>query len=102
MALGTLGTTLAVASVAGTGASIYGGVQQQKAAKKGRQLSRDANQQAENAARKNMETAEQNINRANQKQPDIAAILASAQAPKVPSTILSGASGIQTSTLLGM
>jgi type II secretory pathway pseudopilin PulG len=104
-------TVLAVAAVASTAYSIYSG---ERAAEKQQEAlgqQRTAQAEAKTAAEKQQATAEQNVNRANAKQPDAGAILSQAsQAAKggPAGTMLTGPMGINTadlnlgkSTLLG-
>lgn len=94
----TATTILAGAAVAGTAYSIYNGQQQLSAQKKGQQQAlANANAQAT--------AADQAMNKANQKRPDVAAILdAAAQSGRsgVSGTMLTGAQGVnQNSMALG-
>lgn len=104
-------TVLAVAAVASTAYSIYSG---ERAAEKQQEAlgqQRTAQAEAKTAAEKQQATAEQNVNRANAKQPDAGAILSQAsQAAKggPAGTMLTGPMGVNTadlnlgkSTLLG-
>jgi uncharacterized protein HemX len=107
----TATTVLAAAAVAGTAYSIYAG--EQASQKQGEALNqqRQAQSEAKVAAEKQQSTAEQNVNRANSKQPDAGAILSAAgQAAKggPAGTMLTGPMGVNTadlnlgkSTLLG-
>lgn len=104
-------TVLAVAAVASTAYSIYSG--ERAADKQQEALSQQKTAQAEakTAAEKQQATAEQNVNRANAKQPDAGAILSQAsQAAKggPAGTMLTGPMGVNQadlnlgkSTLLG-
>ena len=104
-------TVLAVAAVASTAYSLYSG---ERAAEKQQEAlgqQRTAQAEAKTAAEKQQATAEQNVNRANAKQPDAGAILSQAsQAAKggPAGTMLTGPMGVNTadlnlgkSTLLG-
>ena len=96
---------ITAAAVVGAAATIYNGKQQADAAK-------DASRQAQANADKQMKSADEANNRANQKQPDTSAILDAAnQAGKAGAsgTMLTGAQGVDPnqlalgkSTLLGM
>lgn len=95
-------TIAAVATVAAVGASIYNGQQQKKSADRAAdQAEKQANQQAA-AAAKQADQAEQNMNRANQKTPDVGGILsASQQAGKAGAsgTMLTGPQGVDPAAL---
>jgi hypothetical protein len=107
----TATTVLAAAAVAGTAYSIYAG--EKASQKQGEALNqqRQAQSEAKVAAEKQQSTAEQNVNKANAKQPDAGAILSAAgQAAKggPAGTMLTGPMGVNTadlnlgkSTLLG-
>lgn len=107
----TATTVLAAAAVTATAYSIYSGEQQQK--KQGEALNQQKQMQSEAkvAAEKQQATAEQNVNKANSKQPDAGAILSAAtQAAKggPAGTMLTGPMGVNQadlslgkSTLLG-
>lgn len=104
-------TVLAVAAVASTAYSVYSG--ERAAEKQSEALSqqRTAQAEAKTQAEKQQQTAEQNVNKANAKQPDAGAILSAAtQAAKggPAGTMLTGPSGVNQadlslgkSTLLG-
>ena len=86
--------TAAVAA-ARTAYSIYSGEKQQSAQKK-------ANQQAQANAAKQAQQAEQEINRANQKSPDVGALLSANQQQSLsgPSgTMLTGSQGVDPNSL---
>jgi hypothetical protein len=107
----TATTVLAAAAVTATAYSIYAGEEQSK--KQGEALGQQRQAQAEatKAAEKQQATAEQNVNKANSKQPDAGAILSAAtQAAKggPAGTMLTGPMGVNAadlslgkSTLLG-
>ena len=85
----------AVAALAGTAYSVYSGEKQQSAQKK-------ANQQAQANAAKQAQQAEQEINRANQKSPDVGALLSANQQQSLSGqsgTMLTGSQGIDPSSL---
>jgi len=85
----------AVAAAAGTAYSIYSGEKQQSAQKK-------ANQQAQANAAKQAQQAEQEINRANQKSPDVGALLSANQQQSLSGqsgTMLTGSQGIDPNSL---
>lgn len=88
----------AVASALATG---YQAVTADQAQKKTLRNQRVANQQAQNAARKQEGLAEESIARANKKTPDVAALLAEATTLKPPSTLLTGPSGLPSTNMLG-
>ena len=104
-------TVLAAAAVAGTAYSIYAGEKAQEKQGEALNQQRQAQAEAKTAAEKQQSTAEQNVNRANAKQPDAGAILSQAsQAAKggPAGTMLTGPMGVNTadlnlgkSTLLG-
>lgn len=86
--------TAAVAA-AGTAYSIYSGEKQQSAQKK-------ANKQAQANAAKQAQQAEQEINRANQKSPDVGALLSANQQQSLSGqsgTMLTGSQGIDPNSL---
>lgn len=88
-------TIMAVAAAVGTGASIYSGMEQKKAAD-------NASRQAQANADKMASEADQATNRANQKRPDTAAILGAAQQAGragASGTMLTGPTGVDPSTL---
>ena len=102
---------LAAAAVASTVYSIYSGEKQAEKQQEALNQQRAAQADAKTAAEKQQATAEQNVNRANAKQPDAGAILSQAsQAAKggPAGTMLTGPSGVNQadlnlgkSTLLG-
>ncbi len=92
-------TAVGIASIVGALATGYNAVQTDTAQRKGRAMQKTANQQAQNAALKQEQSAEDAVRRANKQQPDIAALLADAQGPQKPATMLTGTTG---NTLLGM
>lgn len=82
-------------AVIGAGAGIYG-------AKKAASAQAKASQQAEERANKNAQLAEQQSNRMNQRDPNLAALFGSvksAASKGIGSTFLTGASGVPTSAL---
>lgn len=92
---------LAVAAV-GTAYTIYSGEEQSKAQAKSLEQQKQAQSEAKTAAEKTQSTAEQNVNRANAKQPDAGAILSAAgQAAKggPAGTMLTGPQGVNPSDL---
>lgn len=107
----TATTVLAAAAVAGTAYSIYAGERQADKQAEALNQQRQAQAEAKTAAEKQQSTAEQNVNRANAKQPDAGAILSAAtQAAKggPAGTMLTGPQGVNPnelalgkSTLLG-
>jgi len=107
----TATTVLAAAAVAGTAYTIYSGEKARKQQGEALQQQRQAQAEAKTAAEKQQQTAEQNVNRANAKQPDAGAILSAAtQAAKggPAGTMLTGPTGVNAadlslgkSTLLG-
>lgn len=102
---------IAAAAVTATAYTVYAGEQQAKRQDQALGQQREAQAQAVDAATKQQKTAEENINRANQKQPDAGAILSAAgQAAKggAAGTMLTGPMGVNQadlnlgkSTLLG-
>ena len=107
----TATTVLAAAAVTATAYSIYAGEEASKKQGEALNQQRQAQSEAKVAAEKQQSTAEQNVNRANAKQPDAGAILSAAgQAAKggPAGTMLTGPMGVNTadlnlgkSTLLG-
>lgn len=107
----TATTVLAAAAVAGTAYSIYAGEEGRKQQGEAMSQQRQAQAEAKTVAEKQQQTAEQNVNRANAKQPDAGAILSAAtQAAKggPAGTMLTGPTGVNQadlslgkSTLLG-
>ncbi len=115
-------TALAVAAAAGTAYSIYSGERQAAAAADARKQQEayqrqalaqqeQAQQEAKLSAEKQAKTSEETMNAATRKNPDVASIMAAAEAQQqggVGSTMLTGATGIDPndlklnkSTLLG-
>lgn len=115
-------TAMAVASIVGTGYSIYSGEraadaaekaakQQQAIQKQSLQQQQTAQQEAKTAAEKQAKTSEETMNAATRKNPDVSNIMAAAEATQqggVGSTMLTGATGVDPndlklnkSTLLG-
>jgi uncharacterized protein HemX len=102
---------LASAAVASTAYTIYAGEEASKKQGQAMDQQRQAQSEAKVSAEKQQATAEQNVNRANAKQPDAGAILSAAgQAAKggPAGTMLTGPMGVNTadlnlgkSTLLG-
>lgn len=97
-----MGVTAAVAAVAGTAYSIYSG--ERAADKQEEALAQQKTAQAEATAtaKKQQQTAEQNVNRANAKQPDVSSIMSAAsQAAKggAAGTMLTGPTGIDPNAL---
>lgn len=107
----TATTVLAAAAVAGTAYTIYSGERQAEKQSEALSQQRQAQAEAKTVAEKQQQTAEQNVNRANAKQPDAGAILSAAtQAAKggPAGTMLTGPQGVNPnelalgkSTLLG-
>lgn len=107
----TATTVLAAAAVAGTAYTIYSGEKAREQQGEALSQQRQAQAEAKTAAEKQQQTAEQNVNRANAKQPDAGAILSAAtQAAKggPAGTMLTGPTGVNAadlslgkSTLLG-
>lgn len=86
---------MAVAAVASTAYSIYSGEKASSAQKK-------ANAQAQTNAKKQAQLAEQDTNRANQKAPDIGALLSTNQQQSLSGqsgTMLTGAQGVDPNSL---
>jgi uncharacterized protein HemX len=102
---------IAAAAVATTAYTVYAGEQQKERQQEALGQQREAQTQAVASAEKQQKMAEENVNRANQKQPDAGAILSAAgQAAKggAAGTMLTGPMGVNTadlnlgkSTLLG-
>lgn len=85
----------AIAAVAGSAYSIYSGEKASSAQKK-------ANAQAQTNAKKQAQQAEQDTNRANQKAPDIGALLSANQQQSLSGqsgTMLTGAQGVDPNSL---
>ncbi len=107
----TATTVLAAAAVAGTAYTIYSGEKAREQQGEALSQQRQAQAEAKTVAEKQQQTAEQNVNRANAKQPDAGAILSAAtQAAKggPAGTMLTGPTGVNAadlslgkSTLLG-
>jgi len=98
----TLTGLAAAATVAGTAFSVYSGMQNAEAQKKGMAMQAAAQKSAEASALKQEQSSQQAVNRANQKQPDTASILSAAQEDSkggVASTMLTGPAGVDTSNL---
>lgn len=110
-AVSTALTIAAVAAAAGTAYSIYSGERAADAQQEAMRKQEEAQKQALDIQKKQAATAEQNINRANRKQPDVAAISQQSQAMAGQgggSTMLTGPQGVNPnelslgkSTLLG-
>jgi len=104
-------TVMAVAAATTAAYTIYSGEEQSKKQDEALQQQKTAQAEAKTAAEKQQATAEQNVNRANAKQPDAGAILSQAsQAAKggPAGTMLTGPMGVNQadlnlgkSTLLG-
>jgi uncharacterized protein HemX len=102
---------IAAAAVATTAYTVYAGEQQKERQQEALGQQRQAQAEAKGAAEKQQQVAEQNVNRANAKQPDAGAILSAAgQAAKggPAGTMLTGPMGVNQadlnlgkSTLLG-
>lgn len=106
-----MGVTAAVAAVVGTAYTVYSGERASDAQNKALEQQRTAQAQAQESATKQQKLAEENVNRANAKSPDVGAITAaSEQAAKggAAGTMLTGPQGVNPqqlalgkSTLLG-
>ena len=97
-----MAVTAAVAAVVGTGYAIYSGERAADAQQEAMRQQQTAQQQAYAQAEKAQQTSQQNINRANQRQPDTAAILSQVQqsaAGGASGTMLTGPQGIDPSQL---
>lgn len=104
-------TVMAAAAVAATAYSVYSGERAADAQQEAMQKQEAAQKQALDLQKKQAATAEQNMNRANRKQPDVAAISQQSQAMAGQgggSTMLTGPQGVNPnelalgkSTLLG-
>ncbi len=88
------GYTAAVAAVAGTAYSVYSG-------ERANSMQIDANNKAQEAAKKQESLADQANNRASQKKPDTLAILDAAQNMNkgITGTMLTGPSGVDAAQL---
>ena len=95
-------TAIAIGAVTAALASGVSAERQDSAARKSRNMTRTANQQAQNAAMKQNQLAEEQIARADKKTPDLAALLADQQQLRGPSTMLTGPSGLPANSMLGM
>lgn len=95
--------SIAVMGGLSTGAGVLQGVTGAKAQKKALRAQQEAQAQALAATKRQENLNAQEAAKLNRKKPDIAGILARAQLDvgKLPSTMLTGARGLPTSTLLG-
>lgn len=93
----------AISAVVGAGAAVNSGVQQGRAAKKSLSRQKDAQQAASVAGMRQDQANLEDQKRVNRKQPNVAALLANAQkmSGASPRTMLTGANGVPTSSLLG-
>jgi uncharacterized protein HemX len=90
---------MAGAAVAGLGQSVYSGVQGQKQQKKALQEQKNAQQIAMEQTLSEQRKTAMDTAKANRRVPDVSAMLAAAQKPRKPSTLLSDSLGA--SSLLG-
>lgn len=95
-------TAIAVATVAATAYTIYSGEENRKAQGEANKQAERAAQDARDNAKKTQQMQEQEINRANAKKPDVAAMLSgNEQAAKggAGSTMLTGPQGVDPNAL---
>lgn len=97
MAKSAMAASMVVSALAGS----YQAVQSDRTARAGRRAQGAALQQAQNAAIKQENRAEDELMRARRGAPDLAALLADNQMLKPSATQLSGGFGVTPSTLLG-
>ncbi len=90
----------AVAAVASAVSSFFGGQQQAKQAKKDSAAMQQANEKADANAKATLSLQQQDLNKRNAKQPNIAALLATNQNTSGQnSTLLAGPNGVAPSSL---
>ena len=90
-------TAIATAAVVGVGYSIYSGEKQQQQQKKALKMQEQANQDARETAKKEADRADVEMNRANRKKADVAAIQS-----KEDQSALSGPAGTMLTGVQGV
>lgn len=88
-----------VVGAIGTGYSIYAGQQQAQAQKKALGAQKGAQAKAEADARSQQMKSEMAVNAANQKKPDMSAIMKAAQSTGGSNTMLTGPGGVDPNSL---
>tara|TARA_B100000902_G_scaffold281821_1_gene267781 strand:+ start:352 stop:675 length:324 start_codon:yes stop_codon:yes gene_type:complete len=92
-----MAVTSAIAAVASVGYSIYAGQKQQQQQKKALKMQEEANQDARETAKKEADRADVEMNRANRKKADVAAIQS-----KEDQSALSGPAGTMLTGVQGV